>query len=157
MGDIASFPSMRNVLWSGNNVHAFTATTTVTVGQVVAFASGGVSGAVIPCVKATTAQPIGVALYTAQAGTKVAVACNGCIVYVANGSASVAMDSGDVVEDYGVTTPGTVMLAALVSTAGGGAVATVRYTVGVLIDKIVASGTGRMLVKCGLMTATMSA
>ena len=160
MGDITSFPTLRNVLWTtgqGANVHKFTATAAVKAGEVVAFAGTGLSGAINPAVKGTTAQPIGVALDDAAAGTMVTVACNGCIVYVANFSTTVALDSGDIVEDNANAVGGTVGLAALTSTAGGGTVATVRYTVGVMIDKVVASGTGRMLVKCGLMTAPMTA
>lgn len=119
MGDVATFPTIRNVLWSGKNIHSFTATSTVKAGMLVAFASGGVSGAVIPAIKATSGQPIGVALSDAGAGIKVAVACNGCIVYVANYSTTVALDSGDVVEDNANAIGGTVGLAALTSTAGG--------------------------------------
>lgn len=157
MGDITAFPTIRNVKYSGSNVHRFTATTAVKAGQLVAFAATGVSGAVNPAIKSTTGQPIGVALYGVDAGREVAVACNGCIVYVANFSTTVALDSGDVVEDNANAVGGTVGLAALTSTAGGGAVATVKYTAGVMIDKVAASATGRMLVKCGLFTAPMTA
>jgi hypothetical protein len=160
MGDVATFPTIRNVLWTtanGANVHKFTATAAVKAGQVVAYAATGLSGAINPAVKGTTAQPIGVALDDAAAGTMVAVACNGCICYVANFSTTVALDAGDIVEDNANAIGGTVSLAALTSTAGGGTVATVRYTAGVMIDDCAASATGRMLVKCGLMTAPMTA
>jgi len=157
MGDVATFPTIRNVLWSGKNLHGFTATSTIKAGMVVAFAAAGVSGAVIPAINATSGQPIGVALSDAAAGSKVTVACNGCICYVANFSTTVAIDSGDVLEDKSNAIGGTVGLAALTSTAGGGVVGTVRYTVGIAIDKMAASTTGRMLVKCGAMTAPMTA
>jgi hypothetical protein len=158
MADIAAFPTIRNVLWTGKNIHKFTATTAVTAGQVVAFAATGVSGAVIPAIKATSGQPIGVALYGAAAGKMVTVACNGCIVYVANAESDVDIDSGHILEDNdNATAPGCVSMAAVTSTAGGGAVATVKYTVGIAIDKILRSETGRMLVKCGRMTAPQTA
>jgi len=156
MADIAAFPTIRNVVYSGKNFHKFIATTAVKAGQVVAFANPAVSGAVIPAVKATSLQPIGVAINNADAGKKVAVACNGCWVYVANAESDVDIDAGHVLEDNdNATAPGSVSMAA--ETNGGGAVALVKYTVGVSIDDIARSSTGRMLVKCGVMLAPNTA
>jgi hypothetical protein len=154
MADITVFPTIRRVLYSGINIHQFCATTAIKAGQVVAFHATGVSGSVIPCVAGVGSQPIGVALYDTAAGDSVAVACDGCVVYVANFSDSVTMDAGDVVGPNDAAPGGTVSLAPLTS---GGAVA-VHYPVcGILIDDIAASATGRMIVKVGLQCGVMNA
>jgi hypothetical protein len=155
MGDITVFPTIRNVLWAGNNIHQFIATTAVTAGMVVAFAATGVSGAVKPAVKGTTGQPIGVALYSAAAGAHVAVACNGCICYVSNADGASTIDAGDVVEDNDALNGGTV--STWVVQGGGTATGLLKYTVGIAIDDIVNTTPGRILVKCGVMTAPMTA
>jgi hypothetical protein len=155
MGDITTFPTIRNVLYSGTNLHKFTATTAVKAGQVVAFAGTGVSGAVIPAIKTTSGQPIGVALYGAAAGDLVTVACNGCICYVANFSDAAALDAGDLVYDDDNAVGGTVCLVPVLG--GGVVVGVLQYLVGIMIDKVVASGTGRMLVKCETTTAPQTA
>jgi hypothetical protein len=155
MGDILAFPTIRNVLWSGKNIHKFTATTAVKAGQVVAFAATGVSGAVIPAVKGTSGQPIGVALYGADAGKMVSVACNGCICKVANSSATTAIDAGDLVYDDDAAPAGTVCAVPVLG--GGVAVGVVQYLVGEAIDIIAGDNVGRILVKCGTTTAPMTA
>jgi hypothetical protein len=159
MADIASFPTIRNVLWTsgtGANVHKFIATTAVKAGQVVAFAATGVSGAVIPSLKGTTGQPIGVALYGAAAGDSVTVACDGCIVYVANAESDVDIDAGDNLEpNDNATGPGAV--SAIAVQAGGTVTGLVCYMCGIAIDDITRSLTGRMLVKCGYMTKPQTA
>lgn len=155
MADISAFPTIRQVLWSGKNIHKFTATQAVKAGQVVAFAATGVSGAVNPALKATTGQPIGVALYDAAAGKDVAVACNGCICYVANFSTTVAIDAGDLLYDDDCAVGGTVCLVPV--QAGGTVTGLVQYLVGIAIDDIAASGTGRILVKCETTTAPQTA
>jgi len=113
-----------------------------------------VSGSVIPCIATAGSQPIGVALYDTAAGDSVAVACDGCVVYVANYSDAVTMDAGDVVGPNANAVGGTVGVAALTS---GGAVA-VHYPVcGILLDDIAVSSTGRMIVKVGLQCGVMNA
>ena len=42
MTDIAAFPTIRNVLWSGNNIITMTATTAIKAGQVAAINATGV-------------------------------------------------------------------------------------------------------------------
>lgn len=156
MADIAAFPTIRNVLYSGKNIHKFIATTAVTAGQVVAFAGTGVSGAVIPAIKGTTGQPIGVALYGKAAGELVTVACNGCVCYVANAESDVDIDAGHVLEDNdNATVPGCVSMEGVLG--GGVAVGVAHYTVGIAIDDITRSLTGRMLVKCGMTTQPQTA
>jgi len=155
MGDITTFPTIRNVLYSGTNIHKFIATTAVTAGQVVAFAATGVSGAVIPAVKGTSGQPIGVALYGAAAGSLVTVACSGCICNVANNSATGAIDAGDLVYDDDALNGGTVCIVPV--QAGGTATGLVQYLVGIAIDIIAANSYGRILVKCETTTAPQTA
>ncbi len=91
------------------------ATTEVTKGMVVGFNSTGVEMAVEPALSASTVTPIGVALHTAAAGAKVAVASLGSIVKVQNGVDS-ALEAGDAIM-VDETTAGTVK--ALIWSAGG--------------------------------------
>lgn len=108
MADIAAFPTIRNVLYSGGNVQKFTATTAVKAGQVVAFAATGVSEAVIPSLKGTAGQPIGVALYDIAAGAVGAIAMDQCIVNVANAESDADIDAGDMLESNDNIVGGTV-------------------------------------------------
>lgn len=145
MGDISAFPTIRNVLWSGNNIVKMTATTAVKAGQVVGINATGVSGAVDKAVAAAGEMPIGVALYDAAAGAEVAVATVGCIVYVANDSDNTAIDAGSWLETNDNAVGGTVNAVAVAAIAG--AVGTAHYgVIGVAIDDIAVSGTGRMLI-----------
>ena len=154
MGAIGAWVAMRNVLYSGNNIVYFTATTAVKAGMVVAYNSTGVSGAINKSVKATTVGAIGVAIYDAGAGELVAVAMDGCIVYVANTDDATTMDAGDVL---GTTTNaiGGYVDACAVVTAG--AVPVRVEKVGIALDDIAASGTGRMLISVGFHTTANNA
>jgi len=149
MANTDPFPTIRNVLVSGDALMNLTAGATILAGQVVAFAGTGVSNTVHPAVKGTTAQPIGVALYGAVVGGHVAVAGPGCIVEVANADETV-IDTGDILEDNDNAVGGTVSTAARVIT---GAVAVVQYQIGIAVGDISANSTGKMLVMPGLMTA----
>ena len=139
MTDISSFPTIRNVLESGDNIQPFTAGAAITAGQVVAFADTGVSRTVHPAVNGTTGTAVGVALYSVSSGAEVAVACRGCRCKVANGESDVAGDAGDPVQVYGTTTPGTVKVQAVTIDASG--TPYVRAIVGFLLDDMVNSGT----------------
>jgi|SRR3990170_5625007 len=144
MADITAFPTIRNVLWQGNNLIQMTATTAVKAGQVVAINATGVSMAVDPAV--ATGKAIGVALYDAAAGEEVTIAGPGCIVYVANADDTSTFDAGDYLETNDNTVGGTVSVAAVAAT--GGATVTSHFDViGVALDDIAASGTGRMLIQ----------
>jgi predicted RecA/RadA family phage recombinase len=155
MADIGTFPTIRNVLAEGDNIGIFTATTAVTAGMVVAFAAAGVSGAVIPAVKGVTiGNPIGVAITNIAAGAKGPVAMNGCIVYVANAESNVDIDAGDVLEPNDNAVGGTVSAAGLVD---AGVVLVYKYKVGIAIDDILRSETGRMLIGCGSITSANNA
>ena len=145
MADIAAFPTIAAVLWSGNNIVNLTATTAVNAGQVVGINATGVSGAVDGCVAAAGEMPIGVALYTVAAGAVVAVATMGCVAYVANADDGAAIDAGSWLETNDNAVGGTVSAVAVAAVAG--AVGTAHYgVIGVAIDDIAASGTGRMLI-----------
>jgi len=155
MADITSNPTIRNVLWTGNNIVEFTATTALTAGQVVAFAATGVSDAVIPAIKATTGQPIGVALYSVAAGAMAGIAMDGCIVYVANAESDADIDAGDMVEfNDNATAPGAVSTAPDVVAA---TVAVVKYVIGYALEPILRSTTGRIMISAGLYTTVNNA
>jgi len=75
----------------------FTATSAIQRGHVVGFAATGVAWEVAPVTGGTVAtgiKPIGVALYSAAAGQKVAVACLGSVVKVLAATDS-TIDAGD--------------------------------------------------------------
>jgi len=154
MGAIVAFPTMRNVLYSGDNIQKFTATAIVKAGQVVAFADTGLSDSVLKSVKATTKQPIGVALYGVGAGESVAVAMDGCIVYVANTDAVTTIDAGDVLESTTNAVGGCVDACAVVTTGVKGLL---LQKIGIAVDDIAASGTGRMLITAGYFTTANDA
>lgn len=146
MTDITAFPTMHDVLKQGDNIQSFTATTDVKAGQVVAINATGVSGAVDPSVATAGSRSIGVALYDASAGDKVAVAMTGCIVDVAIYDDTATIDAGDYLETNDATVAGTVVTAAVADISG--AVGTNHLDViGIAIDDIAASGTGRMLIQ----------
>ena len=149
MADTDPFPTIRNVLESGDTLLNLTAGATIVAGQVVAFAATGVGKTVHPAVKGTTGQPIGVALYGASSGAQVAIAGPGCIVEVANADETV-IDTGDILEDNDNAVGGTVSTAALMI---AGAVAVVQFQIGIAVEDIEANATGKMLVMPGLMTA----
>ncbi len=141
MADIGTFPTIRNVLETGENIISFTAGAAITAGQVVAFHGTGVSKTVHPAKKGTTVLPVGVALYSAASGAQVAVAIAGSVAYVANADDTTGIDAGDPLEDNDNAVGGTVSALAL-----AGALA-MRYCVGYALDDIAGAGTGRMLVQ----------
>ncbi len=141
MADISTFPTIRNVLESGDNIGNYTAGAAIKAGQLVAFHGTGVSRTVHPAVKGTTGMPIGVALYGASSGAQVAVAEDGCKVYVANADGTTGIDAGDPLEDNDNAVGGTVSALAL-----AGALA-MRYCAGYAIDDIAGGGTGVMKVQ----------
>lgn len=154
MADIAAFPTIRNVLVSGDNIKNCIAGATILAGQVVAIHGTGVSNVVWPAVKGTTDAIIGVALYGAASGAKVAVAGAGCRVYVAQADDTATIDAGDALEDNDNAVGGTVSTAARVD---AGVVAVVKFLVGTAVDDIAASGTGMCDLVCGYITSANNA
>lgn len=146
MTDITAFPTMHDVLKTGDNIQSFTATTDVLAGQVVAINATGVSGAIDKSVAAAGSRSIGVVLYDASAGDKVAVAMTGCIVDVAIYDDTATIDAGDYLETNDATVGGTVATAAVADIAGAVAVNHLDI-IGIALDDIAASGTGRMLIQ----------
>lgn len=145
-GDISAFPTMHDVLKCGDNIQSFTATTGVKAGQVVAINATGVSGAVDKSVAAAGSRSLGVALYDATAGDKVAVAMTGCIADVANFHDTTAIDAGSYLETNDATPGGTVGAAAVAAVSG--AVGTNHLDIiGIALDDIAGDGTGRMLIQ----------
>lgn len=150
MADIAAFPTVRNVLVSGDNINTYTAAAAIKAGHVVAFNATGVSDTVQACAVGTTLGIAGVALYDAALGAKVAVAGPGCICNVVNGLDGTNWDAGTFLKAYGTTTPGTVTLAALT-----GGVAPLNI-VGLAIDNNTATSAGatsKVLITSGTITA----
>jgi hypothetical protein len=145
---------MRNILVSGDNIQLFTATTAVKAGQVVAYHGTGVSGAINKSVKASTVGAIGVALYDAGVGVLVAVAMDGCVVYVANTDDATTIDAGDIL---GTTTNAVGGYVDAINPVTAGAVPVRVEKVGIALDDFAASGTGRMLISCGFMTTANNA
>lgn len=145
MADITTFPTIRQVLWAGNNLQYFTATTAVTAGQVVAINATGVSGAVDPSVATAGSRSIGVAVYDASAGAQVTVAMAGCIVYVAAADDTTGVDAGGFCETNDCAVKGTVSEAS-VSATGGATVTSHFDIIGIAYDDIAGGGTGRMIV-----------
>jgi len=114
-----------------------TATTAVQRGHVVGFAATGVDFAIDAATGGTAATgitPIGVALYNAAAGSKVAVACVGSVVKVLNALDNADIDAGDHV-CAGAT-------AGMVITAPG----TDSIELGIAITDILRSATGYILI-----------
>lgn len=156
MADIATFPTIRNVLVDGDNLKSYTVGGTIAVkaGMVLAFHGTGVSKTVQAAVKGTTVIPMGVALFDAAVGDEVTVAGRGCRVYVANAESDVAIDAGDPLEDNDNAIGGTVSAAPLVV---AGVVAVVKYIVGFAVDDIAVSSTGICDVAPQIMTAANNA
>lgn len=92
MTDISAFPTIRNVLYSGDNIITLTATNALTAGMVVEIDADGVR-AVNAAVAESGSRPVGVSIYDVAAGGKAAIATYGCVCYVANADTA-TMDAG---------------------------------------------------------------
>lgn len=116
----------------------FTATTAVLAGHVVGINATGVGWAVDKVTGPTAGTggaPIGVALYSAAAGSKVAVACLGSVVKVMNATDG-AIDAGDHL--IAGATAGMVTVQATPATDS--------VEIGIALDDIAGSETGYMLI-----------
>jgi hypothetical protein len=145
MADVGSWTAIRNVLYSGKNIYTLTATTAVKAGQLVAIADTGVSGAVDKCVAGSGQVPIGVALYDAAAGAKVAIAGPGCVVYMAAADASTGVDAGGWCQGDDNTLGGMIKEASI-SASGTALAVSQPFVFGVALDVIAGGGTGRVLI-----------
>lgn len=141
MADIAAFPTLKNILYSGNNTFTLTATTAVKAGQVVAGNDTGVSMAVDMAVGAAGSRSIGVALFDAAAGAEVTVAGPGCIVYIVNADDAATIDAWSYLEPSTNAVGGTVAAVAVAAIAG--AVGTNHLDViGIALEDNVGTATG---------------
>lgn len=140
MADLATFPTVTDVLYSGDNIGSFTAGVAISAGQVVGFVATGVDFTVRPLNATAGDMVVGVALYSASANTKVAVAMGGCIVKVQNFDDTTAIDAGHWVEVNDAAALGTVNESLI--TASGGATATLNpNVVGFLLSDMAGNGT----------------
>lgn len=145
MADIAAFVTGTPIMHNNGPTFTFTASGTITAGQVVAIDATGVSDTVRAAVAEAGESPIGVALISVADGEKVNVALPGAIVYMTNADDTTAIDAGSFVETNDNAVGGTVT--AVAEAATGGATATSHYLViGKAIDDIAGGGYGRVIV-----------
>jgi hypothetical protein len=143
MADITTFPTIRNVLYAGDNIVSRKASGAIKAGMVVCPAATGVENVVIACVAGAGTAPVGVALYDAADGELFAMARDGCEVYVANTDGiSVTGDVGD----YAI--PDDNAVGGCVSPLAPGAItAGIVYSpIGRFTSDMAAGGTARILI-----------
>jgi hypothetical protein len=147
MADIASFPTIHDVLWAGDNTQNFKASGAITAGMVV-YLSGDMT------VTKTTSlahPPVGVAISDAATGYPVAVALTGCIVYVANTDNKLTAGEGDyvIVDDNAV--------GGTVSKIAKGALPRTLYSVlGVFVEDMAANSVVRILIQPHIIVGTVA-
>ena len=149
MADISAFPTMpvannSELISDGGPILTFTASGTILVGQAVCFAATGVSMTVLASIAGANTKPVGVALDNVTDGEKVAVALAGCVVEMANADDTATIDAGHWVECNDNAVGGTINEISF--TASGATVTILDQVIGMALDDIAASGTGRVLV-----------
>lgn len=150
MADIASFPTIRNVIEAGDNIQNFTAGAAAKAGQTACFHGTGVNKTVHPGVTGTTGTCEGVFLYDVEEGDMAAIAGRGCHCRVANGESDATGDTGDPLAIYGTTTAGTVKVAPIAAT--GDAICVLHTIVGYLLEDMANSSTPLIEVAPGYLT-----
>ena len=149
MADISAFPTMpvindSELISDGGPVLTFTAAGTIKIGQAVCYAETGVSMTVIASVAGANTKPVGVALDNVTNGEYVAVAMAGCVVEMANADDTATIDAGHWVECNDNAVGGTINE---IDFSASGATVTIKdQTIGMALDDIAASGTGRVLI-----------
>jgi len=149
MTDISAFPTMpvandSELISDGGPILTFVASGTILVGQAVCYAATGVSMTVMASVAGANTKPVGVALDNVTKGEYVAVAMAGCVVEMANADDTATIDAGHWVECNDNAVGGTIN--EIDFTASGATVTIKDQTIGMALDDIAASGTGRVLV-----------
>lgn len=149
MADISAFPTLprandSELISDGGPILTFIASGTIKVGQVVCFAATGDSMTVLASVAGANTKPVGVALDNVTNGEYVAVAMAGCVVEMANADDTATIDAGHWVECNDNTVGGTIN--EIDFTASGATVTIKDQTIGMALDDIAASGTGRVLI-----------
>ena len=108
MTDIGAFPTIHDVLISGDNIYGMIAGETILAGQVVGIAASGTSNTVV-CMDNTSGEhALGVALHDASSAGKVAVAGLGCVVTCVNADDTTTIEAGDFVQQNDNAVLGTV-------------------------------------------------
>lgn len=162
MTDIGTFPTIQRVLSEGDNVHGFTAGEAITAGMAVGFAATGVSNTVVRMDDTAGENALGVAIYDADSGAEVLVACIGCIVTVANADDTAGIDAGDILMQNDNAVLGTVSTFTPRADLGSCTLDASNDTtvdgsarlVGIALEDIAGSAVGRMLVQPMLMLYT---
>lgn len=149
MTDISAFPTLPSandseLISDQGPILTFIASGTILVGQAVCYAATGVSMTVLASVAGANTKPVGVALDNVTNGEYVAVACAGCVVEMANADDTATIDAGHWVECNDNAVGGTIN--EIDFTAAGTTVTIKDQTIGMALDDIAASGTGRVLV-----------
>jgi hypothetical protein len=145
MTDIAAFATGTPIMHNNGPTFTFTASGTITAGQVVAIDATGVSDTVRAAVAESGESPIGVALTGAADGEKVTVALPGAICYMVNADNTTAIDAGSFVETNDNAVGGTV--SAVNEAASRTATAVLHpLVIGKAIDDIAGGGYGRVIV-----------
>ena len=146
MTDISAFPTIRNVLYAGDNIQSFTASGAIKAGQVVAIDATGVTLTVRAAVAESGERPVGVAIYDVADTKPAAIAMTGCICYVANADDTAGIDAGDWLTTNANTVGGTVSAQSIA--AESGATAAIYDTViGYAVGDIAKAATGLMMIQ----------
>ena len=146
MADIDPFPTIRNVLYSGDNIQSFTASGAITAGQVVAIDATGVTLTVRAAIAESGERPVGVAIISVASGALVPVAMTGCIVNVANADDGTDIDAGEWLTTNDCPAGGTVSAQSIAAESGGTA-ALYDTVIGYAVGDIPKDATGLMMIQ----------
>lgn len=159
MSDISEFPTIQQVLWTGDNIGYYTAGEDIKAGQVVGIAASGTSMTVVVMDDTDGENALGIAIYGVDSGDLVAVAEDGCVCYVANADDTTGIDAGDWVEQNNNSEKGTVsafsprddMSSTTIDASDDTTVDGSARIVGLALDDIAGDGIGRIKVKPSLI------
>ena len=155
MADIDAFPTIRNVLYSGNNLIGGTAALAAKAGQVAVFDATGDGLKFQPGLAEAGERPVGVFLYDAAANAPCTICGPGCIVYVANADDTAAGDTGDWMQTNDCPAGGTVSVVTVAAT--GAATATLNDNIiGFLVSDLAKAGTALLMVQPQSLTQANS-
>lgn len=142
MADISTFPTIRKVLVSGDNIKSRKSVGgAIKAGMIVCPAATGVEGEMIAYIAGDGTLPEGVALYDAADGAMFAMAADGCEVYVANNQGiSLTADVGDLCIGDDNAVGG--CASPVVPTTAGINAATPLKGIGRFVSDMAANGTG---------------
>jgi len=134
VADIATFPTLHDVLITGDNIQSFIAGSAIKAGQVVSMDTDG------RVVSSKSDLPVmGVALYDASEGDRISVAVVGCSANLVNADDTQNIPSGVEVKSDDNQVGGTVSQASLTSLNKS-----TEYIVGISLDEIGGGDKGRV-------------